>query len=110
MASLVSKGVALGVIEVCTPRWCAYCTSSWMSGRFSGSPPVSTNTGTFISAIWSISPFASAVESSNGLRCGCAQARQWTHARSQAWVVSQMTMYGFSLKSSFRGVAMGVLT
>src|SRR5437867_8128399 len=69
-----------------------------MSGRFSGSPPVRTNTGTPMAATWSISRSPSSVESSKGWRRGSAMARQWTHAWSQACVTSQITMKGFSFR------------
>ena len=49
-------------------------------------------------AISSISRFASSVLSSSGLRAGCAQARQCTHARSQACVVSHIATNGRSSK------------
>ncbi len=44
--------------------------------------------------------FASAVVSSSGGGSGWASARQCLHARSQAWVVSQMTRKGAWSKSS----------
>src|SRR5437762_1486709 len=98
IALRVRRGVALGVIEVRTPCPVAYSMRSKMSGRFIGSPPVRTNTGTPMEATWSISPWASWVESSKGCRRGSAQARQCTQARSQACVVSQITIKGFSLR------------
>jgi len=101
MLSRVSSGVALGVSELRTFCSDAYCTSSKMSGRLRGSPPVSTKTGTSIAEISSMRRFASAVVSSWELRKGCAQARQATQARSHAWVVSQMAMKGRSSKFVF---------
>src|ERR1035437_10270735 len=47
----VEPRAALGVSDVRTPRSVAYPTRSNRSGRFNGSPPVMTNTGTRISAI-----------------------------------------------------------
>ncbi len=77
MLSRVSSGVALGVSEIRTLRLGRRtCTSSKMSGRFSGSPPVSTKTGTSMTAISSIRRLASAVVSSmrvaQGLGTGAA--------------------------------------
>jgi hypothetical protein len=90
----VRRGVALGVSEIRTPLVEAYSTNSKMSGRFSGSPPVSTNTGASSAFTSSINRLASAVFSSNALRKGWAHARQCTQAKSQACVVSQITMNG----------------
>ena len=61
------------------------------SGRNSGSPPDSTNTGLATLAIWSIRSKASAVRSSVGPSGFCGTARQCWQVRLQALVDSQNT-------------------
>ena len=53
-ASRVSSGVALGVRQGFNPLLTAYLICANRSGRFSGSPPVSTKMGTPISETWSM--------------------------------------------------------
>ena len=45
MTSWVRSGVAAGASEAPMPRAVAARTSSWRSGRLSGSPPVNTTCG-----------------------------------------------------------------
>ena len=94
--SSVTSAVPLGVSETVTPRRRAWPTSSTMSGRRRGSPPVSTRIGGGApnAATRSMSRQPSSVVSSAGSRRGIASARQWTHASAHARVVSQMTMKG----------------
>src|ERR1035438_4889133 len=94
MASSVSRGVALGVTLVRSPIRTLWRISSYRSGRFRGSPPVKTIRGLPNDLIWSSSSKPCAVFSSCGWRLDWADARQCTHAKSHAWVTSQMTSMG----------------
>lgn len=99
MISAEQRGVVAGVAPTRRPVAAAYSTSSTMSGRFRQSPPENTNTIGPKRRTSSIRRFASVVESSRGSRQGRDSARQWTHARSHAWVDSQMTRKGARSKS-----------
>jgi len=83
------------VIETLSPRMAAWRTISTRSGRLAGSPPVRTKSGAGTRpAKSSMRAKASSVRSSSGWRIGTAAARQCLQARSQARVISQMTMKG----------------
>ncbi len=86
--SRVRVGVVLGVMLTGRPISRPYAIRSKRSGRFIGSPPVRM--------IMLPIPFTSRIKnrpssvvSSCGSRCGIAEARQCTHSRSQAMVISQ---------------------
>ena len=94
IASEVSSGVALGVTLVRSPIFTAYLANSYRSGRFSGSPPVNTISGSPNERISSSRRYPWSVVNSFGWRSDWAEARQCTQARSQAWVTSQITSIG----------------
>ena len=94
MAFAVSSGVALGVTLVRSPSSTLWRIRSNKSGRLSGSPPVNTISGSPNERIWSSKRYPCSLVSSPGLRPGMADARQCTHARSQACVTSQITNNG----------------
>jgi hypothetical protein len=98
MALSVSKGVALGVTVVRSPSCTLFSSNGKRSGRFRGSPPLKTIRGSPKERTSSSNRNPSSVDNSKGLRFSIAQARQCTHARSQAWVSSQMTRKGASSK------------
>ena len=79
-------------------RRCASGSSN-RSGRFSGSPPVNTISGSPNSRTSSSNWIPSSVVSSRGCRQGSAEARQCRQARSQACVTSQITRKGACEKS-----------
>src|SRR6266568_8819181 len=68
-----------------------------------GSPPVNTIIGLPNRRTSSRRRQPSSVLSSSGLRAGIALARQCTQAKSQAWLTSQITSSGASLKSMSHG-------
>ncbi len=96
-----ASDVVAGVMAMRSPMSAPCRTRSMMSGRLKASPPEKTNTTRPNLRTSSRSFIPSAVVSSFGFRNGCAEARQWRQARSQAWVVSQITMNGARSKSRF---------
>jgi hypothetical protein len=99
MASFTSSGVVLGVSETLTPYAAAYSTKSNVSGRFRGSPLVNTKTGYLQGGDLVNQPFSrldrQLQRAAPGLRRGTAV----NTSKSQAWVTSQITMKGRSVKS-----------
>src|ERR1039458_4344020 len=76
MAPSVSSGVALGVTVVRSPKRTLFSINGSRSGRFKGSPPVKTISGSPKERTSSSKRKPSSVDSSNGLRLSIAQARQ----------------------------------
>ena len=99
IASRVRSGVTLGATATRIPWRTASSMIAKRSGRFRGSPPVSTRTPGSSSRTCAISCEASLVVSSRGSRAGTALARQWTQQRSHARVTSQIATTGYRARS-----------